>query len=81
MNTLMAQGLELMLLGMGVVFVFLIALIAVTTAMSSLVQRFQEPEPEPAVPAATQSAGDDVPPAPVLAAIEQAIRLHRESSA
>ena len=38
MDSLMNQGLELMLVGMGVVFVFLIILVGVTTLMSALVQ-------------------------------------------
>ncbi len=78
MNTLMAQGLELMLVGMGVVFSFLIILVAVTSLMSVLVKRFgQAPAVIPA-PATPASAGDLPSPA-VIKAIEKAVRQHRQS--
>ena len=54
MDSLMAQGLELMLVGMGVVFVFLIILVGVTTLMSALVQRFGQ---APVAPAAAARCG------------------------
>ncbi|MEM8500071.1 MAG: OadG family protein [Pseudomonadota bacterium] len=38
--TLISQGVNLLLYGMGVVFVFLSLLVLVTGAMSALVQRF-----------------------------------------
>ncbi|MCG8437591.1 MAG: OadG family protein [Pseudomonadales bacterium] len=80
MDSLMNQGLELMLVGMGVVFVFLIILVGVTTLMSALVQRFgQAPvAPEVAAPSAAP-ARSDVPPAAVIKAIESAVRQHRQS--
>ncbi|MEH6785180.1 MAG: OadG family protein [Alcanivorax jadensis] len=78
MNTLMAQGLELMLIGMGVVFSFLIILVAVTSLMSVLVKRFgQAPAVIPA-PTTPAPAGDLPSPA-VIKAIEKAVRLHRQS--
>ncbi|MZR64006.1 OadG family protein [Alcanivorax sp. DP30] len=82
MDPLMSQGLELMLVGMGVVFVFLIVLVGITTLMSALVQRFGQAPIVPAVvPAATPaSAASDVPPAAVIKAIEKAVRQHRQSS-
>ncbi|MDX2412032.1 MAG: OadG family protein [Woeseiaceae bacterium] len=40
-NSLIDEGLKLMLVGMGTVFVFLTALVIVTTLMSRLVMRFQ----------------------------------------
>ena len=42
---IVAQGVELMLYGMGTVVIFLALLILATTAMSQLVERFF-PEPE-----------------------------------
>ena len=39
-ESLLSQGLDLMVFGMGTVFVFLALLILVTTAMSKLVVRF-----------------------------------------
>lgn len=44
-NELMRQGVELMLFGMGTVFIFLALLVVVTSAMSTLIQRFAKPEP------------------------------------
>ncbi|HAN29867.1 MAG TPA: oxaloacetate decarboxylase, partial [Haliea salexigens] len=40
MNDLLAQGVQLMVLGMGVVLAFLLILVAVMTGLSALVQRF-----------------------------------------
>jgi oxaloacetate decarboxylase gamma subunit len=40
---LLSQGLELMMAGMGAVFVFLTLLVGATTLMSRLVVRFQPP--------------------------------------
>jgi oxaloacetate decarboxylase gamma subunit len=42
-DNLIDQGLTLMLVGMGTVFVFLTALVIVMTLMSRLVGRFQPP--------------------------------------
>lgn len=69
------QGLELMLYGMGTVVVFLALLVVATTAMSSFVQRYF-PEPEPEVPAPRKPAapaGD----AQLVAVISAAIHQHR----
>jgi len=63
----MRQGLELMLAGMGTVFVFLTLLVGATTGMSALVQRFQ-----PATPIAADPATEEE-----VAAITAAITLHR----
>jgi oxaloacetate decarboxylase gamma subunit len=41
---LLEQGLELMVAGMGTVFVFLTCLVFATTGMSALVARFQPEE-------------------------------------
>ena len=40
-DDLLSQGLELMLAGMGVVFVFLTLLVGATTLMSRVVMRYQ----------------------------------------
>lgn len=65
---LIAQGLELMLVGMGTVFVFLTALVAATRLMSALVLR----RPEAATPA--RGAG---PTSEEIAAITAAVARHR----
>lgn len=64
---LFEQGLELMLAGMGTVFVFLTLLVFATTAMSALVQRFQ---PAPALEPDGVSEEE-------VAAISAAIARHR----
>ena len=63
--TLLDQGITLMLVGMGTVFVFLTALVIAMTLMSRLVMRLQ--------PAAFHSEGDD----DEVAAIAAAIAEHR----
>ncbi|MCK0153001.1 OadG family protein [Alcanivorax sp. S6407] len=82
MDPLMSQGLELMLVGMGVVFVFLVVLVGITTLMSALVQRFGKAPVAPVAAAAATpvSTATDVPSAAVIKAIEQAVRQHRQSS-
>ena len=62
-ETLMNQGLTLMLAGMGTVFVFLTILVLVMTLMASIVRRF---EPNSSGPTAEE-----------VAAISAAIRRHR----
>ena len=77
MNDLLAQGVQLMVLGMGVVLAFLLILVAVMTGLSALVQRF--------APDTTGGQTASVPapePAPqvsphIRAAIQDAIRQHR----
>lgn len=77
MNTLVEDGLGLMVLGMGFVFVFLLILIVATNLMSSLLNSFF---PETAVaPAATKmapAAGVAVD-AQMTAVITAAIHQHR----
>ena len=63
------QGVELMLAGMGTVFVFLTSLVGATTLMSNLVGRFQKPAEVP----------DDIVTADEVAAITAAIARHRKS--
>jgi oxaloacetate decarboxylase gamma subunit len=69
--TLIDQGLELMLFGMGTVVVFLTLLVLVTSAMSALVERFA-PLPVSAEP---NAATTDDPL--LLAVITAAIKKHR----
>ncbi|MEM9401507.1 MAG: OadG family transporter subunit [Pseudomonadota bacterium] len=64
---LLQQGLTLMLVGMGTVFVFLTTLVIAMTLMSGLTKRFQPPPSTP----------DDVP-ADEVAAITAAINRHRQ---
>ena len=85
-NELFQQGVELMVYGMGVVFVFLLLLIVVTVLMSFILQRFF-PDPtlidsaltHPASPVSqnghdTQPLADDH----LLALMTAAIHQHRQ---
>ena len=64
-NTLMNEGLTLMLVGMGTVFVFLTVLVGAMSLMSRLAMRFQTGALPP-------GDGDDE-----IAAIAAAITAHR----
>jgi len=66
--TLLEQGLMLMLVGMGTVFVFLTLLVAGMSVMASVVKRF--------LPAAIDAAVTDEEIAVITAAIAQ----HRKSN-
>ncbi|MBF0455651.1 MAG: OadG family protein [Magnetococcales bacterium] len=56
---LISKGLELMVLGMGTVFVFLAVLVFTVTKMSELIQNYEknlpQPEPKPSRGAVTSS--------------------------
>lgn len=79
-DTLIDQGLNLMLFGMGTVFVFLTILVFATTLMSKVVNRLA-PEAEAdssattanIMPTNTQSVSPKI-----ISAIEKAIALHRK---
>lgn len=79
-ESIMSQGLTLMLFGMGAVFVFLALLVAVTSAMSGVVVRFfpEAAEPTPAVKAQPAN-GASAPPvdATTLQILQAAIDQHR----
>lgn len=75
-GSLLAQGIELMLVGMGTVFVFLTALVIATTVMSRVVAGSAGVER----PAAARPAGDR-PDEEELAAIAAAVELHRRRGA
>ncbi len=79
---MMAQAVELMVYGMGTVFVFLGLLVLAISLMSGLINRyFPEPEPAP-VAARRRSPGDTVgaelDPG-VVAVITAAIHRHRNT--
>lgn len=65
-TTLLEQGLSLMLVGMGTVFVFLTALVMAMTAMAVLVRRM--------TPRVEDAVSDEE-----VAAITAAIALHRKN--
>jgi oxaloacetate decarboxylase gamma subunit len=69
-TSLVWQGLELMLVGMGTVFAFLILLVFATALMSRLVLRF-EGSPDATIPVGAHGEAEEV------AAIAAAIAEHR----
>lgn len=72
-SNIVAQGVELMVYGMGTVVVFLALLVVITTAMSALVGRyFAESQPPPDT--GTGPAADDPE---LLAVITAALHQHR----
>ena len=82
-NELVNQGLTLMALGMGVVFIFLALLVIFTHLMSTIVERYF---PEPIqMPQSTRDESSDLsrsgnlPDTRILTIIREAIRKHRES--
>lgn len=73
---IMQQGVDLMLFGMGSVFIFLTVLVIATAIMSSVVQRFFPEAPAPVVtPPARAPQGVTDPK--LLAIIKGAIDQHR----
>jgi oxaloacetate decarboxylase gamma subunit len=75
-SELLLEGVELMLFGLGSVFVFLVLLIACIRLMSSVIGRFDNaPTAQPA--SVTPAAGAAEMDADLLAAIQAAIHQHR----
>ena len=78
MNELLSEAFNLMLAGMGFVFVFLTVLVFVTGYMSKLVNRFAPPVPEPsAAPAKAAPAPSAMDDAELMAVISAAIKKYR----
>jgi oxaloacetate decarboxylase gamma subunit len=76
-DEIISQGITLMLMGMGVVFVFLTLLVFATWLMSATVTRYF-PEPLPAPPVQVSPVSTATQPDPrLLAAIKAAIAEHR----
>ena len=73
MTELMSGGVELMFVGMGIVFLFLTMLVLAINIMSSLVQRFF-PDAPPQMIAAPVTSGIDKS---IIAAITAAVHQHR----
>ncbi|NOQ63779.1 MAG: oxaloacetate decarboxylase [Methyloprofundus sp.] len=76
MNETMAQGIELMLTGMGIVFLFLVMLIGAVKLMAYLVATFL-PEAEPVSPTASSAPAANTVTPVVAAAITAAVHQHR----
>ncbi|ARU57603.1 MAG: OadG family protein [Pseudomonadales bacterium] len=79
MSNLMSQAFELMIVGMGFVFVFLVILIFATTAMSKVAAKLTPPAPQlPATPKQTASPADDAQLLAVISAAVQKYRSHHK---
>lgn len=72
--SLLDQGLQVMLYGMGTVFVFLTVLVLATHTLSRLVQRFG-----PVATSADSAVGDDALLTRRKVAAVAAVHLHRQS--
>ena len=72
---LVSQGLELMIFGMGVVFVFLTMLVFVTGFMSALINKLAPEVEAPATPEPTTSSTGVDPQ--LLNVLSAAIKEHR----
>lgn len=84
MSELMTQGVNLALVGMGVVFIFLAVLVALTTLMSRLLARYPAPDAaletvvsEPRRTGATEDPEGARDKQRLVAIISAAIHQHR----
>ncbi len=78
MNEMMSSGIELMLLGMGIVFAFLALLIVMVNIMTSVIQHFF---PETPVTIVTPpSASTSHTEAGTIAAISAAVHQYRNKN-
>ncbi len=74
-ENILEQGMDLLIYGMGTVFVFLAVLVLATTMMSALVQRyFSAPMPEPIRDVPNGAITDPK----LLAVIKAAIKEHKK---
>lgn len=75
-QSLMQQGFDLLIYGMGTVFVFLTVLVFVTMAMSAIMRRFFPDEEIAVVVAEPTSSSASVSPN-ITAVIKAAVEQHR----
>jgi len=71
------QGMDLMLFGMGAVFIFLALLVAATTAMSNTVQRLIPASADAPMSPPQAIVSTAVNDPKLVAIIEDAVRQHR----
>lgn len=76
-GNLMAEGISLMLFGMGFVFLFLTCLVIVTGVMSKIINRYFQ-EPQAAVETPGSSTSNPENNHEVVAVITAAIEKHRK---
>lgn len=80
-NDLISEGLSLMMLGMGTVFVFLALLIVMMSFMSTAIQKYFPEQPASVEPFVSIVESDsDVPDEKTLAIIKSALEQHRNRS-
>ena len=77
-SELLLEGVELMLFGLGFVFLFLILLGAMIRFMSWAVELLESKNPAPAAVTPIAKFADEAPSAELLAAIQTAIHQHRD---
>jgi oxaloacetate decarboxylase gamma subunit len=78
-DSLLEQGIELMIYGMGTVFVFLAVLVVATTLMSSLMQRYIKPVVVEAPKAVSRPSAAAASDTQLMAVISAAIHKHRST--
>ncbi|OEC36120.1 oxaloacetate decarboxylase, gamma subunit [Pseudomonas cuatrocienegasensis] len=76
-SQLLLEGVELMLFGMGFVFLFLVLLIGAIHLMARVLARIAPAAAAPVVRQASVPVASSGPSADVLAAIQTAIHQHR----
>ena len=81
-ETLMDQAVELMLYGMGTVFIFLALLVVVTVTMSAIIGRYFKPEPVlvPTRPTPTGKPTPVVDDGELIAVITTAVHKYRQQN-
>jgi oxaloacetate decarboxylase (Na+ extruding) subunit gamma len=78
MNELISSGIELMLVGMGLVFLFLAMLIVVVNLMSTLIKRYIPERPIQTTPITVTNVHREI--AAITAAVHQYKNRHKGSS-
>ena len=78
-ENIITEGLNLMLMGMGTVFVFLTLLVFVTSFMSSLIQKYLPETSAEVLPTAASSLSSGKNDPSLLAVISAAIHAHRSN--
>lgn len=80
-STLFEQALDLLVFGMGTVFIFLALLVIAINLMSRFMETYFPDAIVPEAHAAKPKAGNDTVDATTLAVIQAAIRQHRDKNA
>jgi oxaloacetate decarboxylase gamma subunit len=75
--SLFVEGINLLVLGMGFVFVFLVFLVFATSGMSQIVTRFAPAQTAPKPASKSQSAKPTGPDRTLLAVIAAAVHHHK----